>query len=524
MSLRINYNSSAINAHRNLQVVDRSMSLTLARLSSGVRLTRSADAPGDLILANQLRHHVLGLTQATDNVEEGMAMLNTAESGMDSIANMLLRTRELVVNALNDGTMDQNQLRALQDEFDNSVSSIDSVAKNTVYGSVRLLDGTMSGNRLSTDAKEFYKALEHDDTQLPVGIEEGSQFTIAVPSADLSRGQASSTFAGAPGLDATIQGQTQNGNVLSNLDNEVITIAGPHGSTDITLSASTTFRQFVGMVNAQADATGARAAYDTTTGELVIENTHFGGGALNVEATDVNGTGFGLLDSSPGAAGNAWLVDAPQQTIQLDYIDGEGVTQSLTLTQDVFSEGGLAFRGGAFTLWMRDTSDGSFGSTVDAPLTSHTATRANTGLVQLGALSGQTSTVELVDMRPGALGHAARNNDSGYESLQDLVDSQALLVDTDSREDALRVIDAAILEVSSQRGKTGALVSAGLESTQSTLRIAIESLTASESLLRDTDYAEESAQFARHNIVYQAATAMLAQANQLPQSVLQLLS
>ncbi|MCK6489827.1 MAG: hypothetical protein L6R48_16150 [Planctomycetes bacterium] len=109
----------------------------------------------------------------------------------------------------------------------------------------------------------------------------------------------------------------------------------------------------------------------------------------------------------------------------------------------------------------------------------------------------------------------------GYDSIDDLVREQAL-VDGDSQL-AIHVIDAAIDEVSTARGRTGALQANSLESTLDSLRIAIQNLTDSESRIRDTDFAQESADFARNNIIYQAATAMLAQANQVPQTVLGLL-
>ena len=170
---------------------------------------------------------------------------------------------------------------------------------------------------------------------------------------------------------------------------------------------------------------------------------------------------------------------------------------------------------------MRDTSTAGINASIIVPTTSHTAIRESTTAVQVGALSNQRVTLEMQDMRSGALGRSVETNDAGFNSLRDLISGKALMVG--NAEDALRVIDATINEVSSERGRLGAIESASLESTVGSLRLSIESLTESESQLRDADYALESAKFAQQNIIFQAATSMLAQANQLPQTVLQLL-
>jgi len=141
--------------------------------------------------------------------------------------------------------------------------------------------------------------------------------------------------------------------------------------------------------------------------------------------------------------------------------------------------------------------------------------------------------IEIPDMRAGALGRTALwaelndpNSDQtlslkGYDSLDDLVTRQAIL--NGDAQLVLSVVDAAINEVTNARGKVGSLQANSLEATLDSLRVALANLGDSQSRIRDTDFALESASFARNNILYQASTSMLAQANQVPQTVLQLL-
>jgi flagellin len=129
--------------------------------------------------------------------------------------------------------------------------------------------------------------------------------------------------------------------------------------------------------------------------------------------------------------------------------------------------------------------------------------------------------VDIPDMRAGALGHTAALAATGYASLLDLTSNSALT--TGNATTAITLLDAAIKEVTEARGRVGAIQANALETSMESLRVSFENLTNAESRLRDTDFAAESAAYARHNIIYEAATAMLAQANQVPQTILQML-
>lgn len=528
MGLRINYNAAAVHARLNMEISDRLLSSTIERLSTGLRINRAVDDPGGLIQANAMRHHLRGLDQATENAEDAINMLQTAESAFDEISLNLNRLRELAISAANEGPTDTHMLDALQAEFDSSVESIQRIAETTQFGQLHLLDGTMADNTLGLEAREFYASLAHDDTQLPDGIQPGSTITVDPPSGPLTReriavtlGTASPPTAPFPPVQTPLNGLFQGSEQLAVAGGETVSVTGPRGSTAITLSASTTISEFVSLVNASADETGARADYDADSGALVIESLHFGSGGLNVESPDLTAgaSTVGLLDDDTTTPANGLLSPAADPTVMIHYTDGDGLAQSRTLTLDPLQDDGLTFTDGAFSLIARDTTDGELGSTIALNTTAVSATRETSFHLQTGALANQRVPVEIPDMRPGALGHDAEDPD--YPDLLSLALGNAL--ENGDAQKAIQVIDAAIDEVTVVRGHLGGLQANGLESAVESLRVSIENLTAAESRIRDADFAKESAEFARHNVMMNAATAMLAQANQRPNSILQLL-
>jgi flagellin len=336
-----------------------------------------------------------------------------------------------------------------------------------------------------------------------------------------------------------VQGLDQNGTTLDAVDGTAFTVSGPLGSRALTIPAGATINDVMAQVNSFTAQTGARASYDPATGTMVVESTTFGAGTLGITSADMTSgaSTVGLFDSDTTAGTNAFSIPATNQTMQLAYTDAGGTPRTLTLTQDPASAGGLtftnlaggpeavapftAFAPGAFSVTLQDTSGGAVGSSMTVAAGSYTAVRQSTTFIQTGGLADQTTVLDLPDMRAAALGHSAGLAGSGFASLVELTSQSALT--TGNTTSALAVIDAAIREVTVARGAAGAIQANALESTLDSLRVSFENLTSAESQLRDTDFAAESAAYARHNIVYQAATAMLAQANQVPQTILQML-
>ena len=302
MSLSLHFNLASMRANLNLRTVDSLMSQSIQRMSSGVRINLAKDDPASMVLANGLRHHLSGINQALDNVESGVSMVQTAESGMDEVSTLLLRIRSLAVNAANEGTQDLPQLQALQAELDEAIKSISRIATDTQFGNIKLLSGNLADITLDAATKENYRSVTWDATRMPGGMKTDSAVTISPPNlASLARERVEVVFAGAlpPLGSAPIQGQTQGATLLDSVAGKTMTVTGPTGSHTITLTATTSIDDVVAQINAFTSTMGARASYDSTTGTLAVESNNFGSGTLNIASQDMTtgASAEGLLDT-----------------------------------------------------------------------------------------------------------------------------------------------------------------------------------------------------------------------------------
>ena len=541
MAIRINYNSAAVLSQLRLSQANEKLTETYERLSSGVRILSAKDDPAGLTLANVMQHNLRGLTQATSNAEDGISMVQTAEGGMNEISGILIKARQIAIHAANDAAQDFEQLRTLQDEFDQLMHSIDQLADGTQFGSIKLLNGTHAQNLLSDEAKELFSDVSQNWRHLPNGMDPDSEISWGNISADLDRDSFTVNFGAATPGNTLVQGITQGATVLDNAAGGVMTINGPNGSYDLNVTGTTTLDDLVSIINATETIHGARANYDDITGDFTIDSSAFGNGSLQISSTDMTVdalTDIGLFDDDtldPDL--NGIRVNGTNQTMDYTYVDEDGSTHTVTLTQDPTSEGGLSFTNlgggpelvapftayepGAFTVTLEDLSDQTMGSTLTVPTGTYTATRHSTTDMQIGSSSGEVLNVEIRDMHSANLGRVDTLVAQGMESLYALRRDDAF--ENGFAQEAITIIDAAISEVGENRGQLGAIQASGLEATLGTLRVSTENLVNSESRIRDADYAQESATLARYNIQLQVATSMLAQANQSPQSVLQLL-
>ena len=344
-----------------------------------------------------------------------------------------------------------------------------------------------------------------------------------------------------PDGDTPIRRILGNGVGFDAVDGSTMTLSdGVNPSLVFNLTATTTIDDIVNTINAAT--IDARASY--IDGSLRV----VGSSGLSIQSSSMNSlvASHGLLDQAAGTPGDNGAASIDRHpSIELGFQDENGSARTVTLFHDPSLNDGFGFRniaGGpqpildqvnqsirtifsaydpdAWQLTLRDTRvDGH--TSIVASDKATTARRESTLVVQTGADANQTTRIDFIDMRAEALGHSAGLGDEGFRSLGDILLKQALI--NGQHDDALSVIDAALEEVNLARGEAGAIVSNGLEATLDSLRVSVEQLTSAESRIRDTDFAVESAEYARQNILVQAATSMLAQANQVPQSILQLL-
>ncbi|MEW5701235.1 MAG: flagellin [Candidatus Zixiibacteriota bacterium] len=150
MGMQINNNLAALDAHRNLLSTTRQMSLAMEKLSSGYRINRASDDPAGLVISEQFRAQIAGLNRAIQNSEGSINMIQTAEGALTEINNLLVKMRELAIHAANEGFNDAAQLDADQAEIANSIATIDRIAKNTQFGTKKLLDGSKENSAIIT--------------------------------------------------------------------------------------------------------------------------------------------------------------------------------------------------------------------------------------------------------------------------------------------------------------------------------------------------------------------------------------
>ena len=152
MSLRVNHNMSAVNAHRNVVNNSSAQSKTMEKLSSGLKINRAADSPAQLQISENLRAQGAGLRQAIDNSEMAVSLMQTAEGALEEVSRALVQARQLAVHAGNEGANDQSMLQADQSELNNILEQVNRIATSTQYGHNYLLDGSRAGNGVTTGA------------------------------------------------------------------------------------------------------------------------------------------------------------------------------------------------------------------------------------------------------------------------------------------------------------------------------------------------------------------------------------
>ena len=457
--MRINHNIAAMNTYNKLTANTAATSKSLEKLSSGLKINRAGDNAAGLAISEKMRSQIRGLDQANTNSQDGISLIQTAEGALNETHSILQRMRELAVQS-STGTTTNADRGAIQDEINQLVAEVDRVGNTTEYNNMKLIDGAQTQSLAKAANTASMVSLSAFNA-----VAEGTDYNVAV--ANVSKTVDNLTTAGNTGLaagDFTITGG--NYDVGSKIEIAVSDGASGAGFKNLTLT--------VNGVNIQTltdhDVTAA-ATFNAVGYEMSI-------GANSFEAGAGSGNGTVKADFA----------------MEADYTITKGAATMVSLT-DVKSTDGVVRLG-------------DFRAVVDKSLTANDDDFTISGKAmefQIGANENQTSSLSIGDMRTAALGVDGLN-----------------LSTQSSAQSAITTIDAAIKLVSDERGKLGA-VQNRLEHTSNNLSTSSENMSAAESRIRDVDMAKEMMEFTKNNILNQASTAMLAQANQQPQGVLQLL-
>jgi len=494
MSLRINTNMSALNALRNVERAADGFGRSIEKLASGLRINRSADDPAGLIRSEDLRAQIVGLEQAIANSQDATNLIKTAEGALDEMHNLLRSMRQLAVASGNTGTNDLTALQANQNQIASAIDSINRIAAQTQFGTKKLLDGTAGTSAVVTDFTRVGGLFFGGSVFGSVGGAASQDYAIGTGTITIDVTTAATR--------AQVTGNRDYASATAIIQTSASVVI--NGVSFTTQAGTTTLQSFVDQINSQTSVTGVVA-------ELVPNGTN-----LNVRLRAVEyGANFSvtvndaqaILHNAATTASNTGTNAAA--TVSVMNIDG-GVVTVLFTGGKARGDSGLRLtdaKGNVLLLTEfgnhTTNGDGAIGRTSAGQLE-----------FQIGANAGQVARFSINNMRSDRLG-------TGVVAGKSLADID--VTKTGGAEEALKIIDAAIQQVSKLRGDMGAFQKNILESNMRSLSVAKENLTATESAIRDTNFAEEISRFTKFQILQQAGMSVLGQANFAPQGVLQLI-
>ena len=464
---RINTNVTSLIAQRVLRRNNTAMATSLERLSTGLKINKGADNPAGLIASENLRAEKAGIVQAIKNAERASNVIGTAEGGLSEVSSLLTELQSLVNEAASTGGLSNEEVEANQLQVDSILNTINRIAQSTSFQGLKLLDGNMAYTNSGVSATNFANVNIN-----AAKLVEGAAMNVVVAVTQSAQ-------------TATI-GYT--GGALGAANAVTVELTGNKGTQQISFAGGTTVAQMVTAINAIKDSTGVSAV--ASGADLGLYSQAYGSSQF-VRLTTISGT------FAPTAA------------------EDDGRDAAVTVNGAASEANGLAvsFRSGNLDLSFEIQSAFNTVGNDDFYVTGGGAT------FSLGSKVRETDkeSIGIQSVTTGSLG----NSTDGY--LSSLGTGKTNDLNSGNLVTAQRIIDASIKQVSQLRGRLGAFTRFTIGSTISSLGIALENASAAESAIRDTDFAEETANLTRAQILSQASTTVLAQANATPQNALALL-
>ena len=515
--MRIQHNIMALNAWRQLGQVNNNLSKNLERLSSGYRINRAADDPAGLVLSENLRAQIVGMDQALSNTQDGISMIQTAEGAMTEIHSLLDSMRSLALHAANTGVTTSEAVAADQQQMDSAIESINRIATTTAYAGKKLLDGSI-GKKAEVKNTAVVANVDVGKANAPGISYVTVHVTTSATKAILGNGEVKFSSSGINLSSATDlssgKSTTLNINGVGVTLTGGMTVSGVKDAINNALNANSEVGINAVITSGTTVKVSASGTISSTSGYLALQSKHYGSDYL-IDLYDEKGV---IIATSAETSTQHARGTNVEGYFEYKRIDTSGVEYTrvnatgqngLTLVGD----SDTVLNGLAITLVSAGTQTG-----VDV-----VRLYGDTTQFQIGANQGETYAFTIGNMTPSELGsdYTTVNsaNQSGLNALKTGGDYEL----AKDPQKAIEVIDEAINDVSAERGKLGAIQANVLESNVRTLGVARENLQSSESQIRDVDMAKEMMEFTKNQILTQAATAMLAQANAVPQGVLTLL-
>ncbi len=570
--MRIQHNITALSAYRNLTNNNSAVAKNLEKLSSGYRINRAGDDAAGLAISEKMRAQITGLKTAQKNANDGISLVQTAEGALTEVHSMLNRMVELATQAANGTYYDEDRAN-LQSEIEQLKDEIDRIADGTNFNGINLLDGSLSStggsktvtingvsSTKSVGSKGAYEAdgaystaaieFEENDTfEYTVSLDNGESHTVKLTAKKDANGNVSK-LVGSSGQEYTI---TSNGAAakatVAEIDQAILgelnktslakefNISANNGEFKLEAMEEGTDTPRVVAMDANWTVGGSEAAASKTL-KIGVEETPAYDAGREIKASDITlYTGKNYDDAVFTINGHKFVVMTGKSQ------DAGAGTLDTTGDSDMNATSGL---GADVTILIADsvsnkglsTNDENFAQNVAKikEVTGLNVTDAVDEQADLGAANKSGADPgEGIRLSPGKangglvlqIGDTSDSFNQLRVSVKDMHAKAMGIADIDvstqtGASSAIDKIKSAITYVSSTRGDLGAIQNR-LEHTINNLSVTTENMTAAESRIRDVDMAEEMMAYTKNNILVQASQAMLAQANQIPQGVLQLL-
>ncbi len=479
---RINTNVSSLIAVSTLNKNNVNLQTSLQRLSTGYRINSGKDDPAGLIASESLRAEQQATTTAISNAQRADNIIGTAEGALSEVSNLLVSLQGLIGDAANKAGLSQDEKDADQLQVDSILSTINRISNSASFEGVKLLNGTYD---YSTSGLSSTSAF----TSLSINSAKVGATTLAVTVSVITSSQTGTlNFLGSSsGLNGAA----------------TIAVAGNTGTVQLSFASSTKSSAIVASLNQFQDSTGVHATLSADNKSVVLTSTGYGSSQFVSVSTNNSGAfstqDKNLVNASSSYGTNATLTvngtSAVSDGLRVKAVFGDLLDVDFTLNANINTNGAsktFGIKGGGATF--------SLGAQVN------TANAASIGIASVNTAS---------------LGKTVQNGN--VYTLSDLGSGKTAAVNTGDANLAQLVVNQAVKDVAALRGRLGAFQKNVLGSTINSLNVALENVASSNSAIRDTDFASETSNLTRNQILVQAATSVLSQANQSPQAVLKLL-
>jgi len=567
----INTNITSMIGQQNLRESQNALQTSMERLSSGLRINSAKDDAAGQAIANRFSAQITGLNQAQRNANDGISIAQTAEGGLNQVNDNLQRIRELTVQAQN-GTNSQSDLDSIQDEINQRMSEIDRISAETDFNGTKVLSsdnglsiqvGADDGQTISVNLQEITASTLGMNGFNVNGSGETQNATATVTNIQANGGTTTNTSGGGEwGVDTNHDAATFDDLLANMQDGNTVQVSGATTSATYTFDAAAGNFTFDNNVTASGggteaadfvEAQGFTPANGTKTGTYEVaggdtatfEITSTGAITLDGEAAYISATGELTNNSGAGATaatienlvaqtasdGNTLTIDGTEYVGQSDGTITFNDTASATEVEQALTQAttdstvtlGDGFAERAVTVGSGGTTSTDTYVDGDDELTTVQGFRTE---YNVNDETGEVTVAGVYDLNAATQTNVANTKYDEEVGATVYVSGGQLTTDEttagESTEDPLATLDAALAQVDSLRSELGA-VQNRFESAITNLSTNETNLSAARSRIEDADYATEVANMTRSQILQQAGTSVLAQANQLPQNVLSLL-